>query len=59
MISKLLKKSSISLLQPHSDIQAFALYGHDYEVEDEFEFDGSGDDYGSGLDSGEFVEYFL
>lgn len=33
------KKSSIKLLKPRSDLQAFALYGHDYETSDEFEFD--------------------
>lgn len=36
------RKSTISLLSSHSDLQTFALYGHDYEVEEEFVFDGSG-----------------
>ena len=33
------RTSSMSLLEPHSDLQTFALYGHDYEVNEEFDFD--------------------
>lgn len=35
------RTSTMRLLLPHSDLQTFALYGHDYEVDDEFNFDGS------------------
>jgi len=35
------RTSTMRLLLSHSDLQTFALYGHDYEVEDEFNFDGS------------------
>lgn len=44
------RTSTITLIHPHSDLQAFALYGHDYENEEEFDFDGSGLDEGSGDD---------
>lgn len=42
------KIATIRLLQPHADLQAFALYGHDYENEYEF----GDDDFGSGSGSG-------
>jgi hypothetical protein len=46
------RTSTIKLLQTHSDVQAFALYGHDFEIEDEFDFaEGSADGEGSGDDS--------
>lgn len=48
-ISSEAKIASIRLLEPHADLQTFALYGHDYENEFEFEFD---DDFGSGSGSG-------
>lgn len=47
--SENLKISTIKLQQPRSDIQAFALYGHDFEIDDEFDFDSSDDE--SGTDS--------
>lgn len=36
--SEATRTSTIKLLKPHSDLQTFALYGHDYEVDDEFDF---------------------
>lgn len=33
------RTSSMKLLKPHADLQAFALYAHDYETEDEFIFE--------------------
>lgn len=51
------KLSTIRLLQPHSDLQTFALYAHDYETNDEFEFDES-DESGSGDEGfGSFFYY--
>lgn len=50
VVSETSRTATISLIQPHSDIQAFALYGHDYENDEEFDFDGSGLDEGSGDD---------
>jgi Vanin C-terminal domain len=44
------RTSTITLLQPYSDLQAFALYGHDYGNDEEFDFDGSGLEEGSGDD---------
>ncbi|CAO1421217.1 unnamed protein product [Diamesa hyperborea] len=32
------KEASIELLQPHSDLLTFALYGHDYQTSDYFPF---------------------
>lgn len=37
--SETLRTSMISLLKPHSDLQTFALYGHDFEVNEEFNFE--------------------
>lgn len=37
--SEEMRTSTISLLEPRSDLQTFALYGHDYEIDDEFDFD--------------------
>lgn len=57
-ISSEAKIASIRLLQPHADLQTFALYGHDYENEVEFEFDedsGSGSGSGSGEGSGQYL----
>jgi hypothetical protein len=48
--SETTRTATISLIQPHSDLQAFALYAHDYENDEEFDFDGSGLDEGSGDD---------
>lgn len=42
------RTSKISLIKPHSDLQAFGLYGHDFENDDEFDFDGSGLDESDG-----------
>lgn len=42
------KLSTIRLLQPHSDLQTFALYAHDYENNEEFQFhDDDDDNFGS------------
>lgn len=48
VVSEELRTSTMNLMQPHSDLQTFALYGHDYETDDEFDFDGSGWDDASG-----------
>lgn len=37
--SELSRTSTISLLKPHSDLQTFALYGHDFEVDEEFDLE--------------------
>lgn len=57
--SENIKTSTMTLIQPHSDLQSFALYGHDYEVEEEFDFDGSGGDDGSGWGEGSGSDEFL
>lgn len=48
VVSETSRTATISLIKPHADLQAFALYGHDYENDVEFDFDGneegSGDD---------------
>lgn len=45
--SETTRTAKITLIEPHSDLQAFTLYGHDYENDEEFDFDnseGSGED---------------
>lgn len=55
VLSNSKRSSIIKLLQPHSDLQTFALYGHDYQVDEEFDFDveASGDE-GSGSEEKQY-----
>lgn len=39
VVSQTSRASTISLLRPRSDLQTFALYGHDFEVDEEFPFE--------------------
>lgn len=50
------KLSTIRLLQPHSDLQTFALYAHDYENNQVFEFSDDSDTDSAGV-SGDLRDF--